>query len=89
MKLFNAPTSRPLRLPKEQREHYPPQREIRELAEEFGIGPWALHKRMEADPNGPRPSIRGKRSTDDAKILWYDPAAVRTWWAARSSTKKD
>lgn len=64
-----------------------PLRTCTELAEELGTSPGILAKLMNADPNGPRPAMDNRGKANDQKV-WYAPAAVRAWWAARQEARK-
>ena len=60
-----------------------PLRNLRELAEEFGVPHKTLQAKMARCKDAPKPiySTRDYR-TSSQRNTWYDPQQVRTWWAA-------
>lgn len=55
-----------------------PKRTLQELAAEFGVPLMALTSLL-ATRNGPKPVLR--HASIARRTAWYDPKAVRAWWA--------
>lgn len=60
-----------------------PLRSLRELAEEFGVPHKTLQAKLARCKDAPRPIYStGDSKTTSQRNTWYDPHAVRAWWAA-------
>ena len=56
-----------------------PKRTLQEMADEFSVSKMTL-VRLLAQRDGPKPVLR--QSSAVVRSTWYDPKAVREWWAA-------
>lgn len=62
-----------------------PLRTFKELADEFGVPVTTLAGYIGRDPTAPKLIMRtGNRNKT---VSWYDPDAMRAWWAARNEGK--
>ena len=58
-----------------------PLRSLRELAAEFGLTPHQLAGYLCHSPESPKAVFHARGTVRNA---WYDPVAVRAWWARRA-----
>ena len=60
-----------------------PLRNLRELAEEFGVPHKTLQAKLARCKDAPKPRYNtGSWKATSQSNTWYDPAEVRAWWAA-------
>lgn len=60
-----------------------PLRNLRELAEEFGVSHKTLQVKLARCKDAPKPIYStGNQKTASQRNTWYDPQEVRAWWAA-------
>jgi len=62
-----------------------PLRTVAELAAEFGTTPQALGRLLAADESAPKCLRDNSQTSARARHKWYDPVAVRAWWAKRTT----
>lgn len=62
------------------RKAFPPMRTSKELADEFGIAHRVLVTLL-CREDAPQPGLK-YRHTNQTRDSWYDPDAVRRWYAA-------
>lgn len=60
----------------------PPLRTLSEMADEFGVTPRSLTVTMRHYPGAPEPMQQLKSTATRTGKTWYDPDAMRKWWAA-------
>lgn len=62
-----------------------PLRNLRELADEFGVPHKTLQAKLGRRKDAPRPIYRtGSSKTASQQNTWYDPDEVRKWWKGLS-----
>ena len=60
-----------------------PLRNLRELADEFGVAHKTLQAKLSLCKDAPKPRYRtGSSKTASQQNTWYDPDEVHAWWAA-------
>jgi hypothetical protein len=66
-----------------------PLRNLRELADEFGVAHKTLQAKLSLCKDAPKPRYStGSSKTSSQQNTWYDPDEVRAWWRGLSQKEK-